>query len=182
MHTKSLRNQTEIEILKDNNIATYKFNSNLAKIIDVKMITEGSQILSSNSMSQYHLIVIDEAHHSGASSYQPFFRNDIGILGLTATPARSDGVELKFDDDLYYSISFRELVNRGVLIEPKIISIKTNVTINIQDLDHKYKKNQLEAFNTKERNFKICSELFKKIDKYKLKKIIVFVGTNIHVK
>jgi superfamily II DNA or RNA helicase len=45
------------------------------------------------SPEHYRLIVIDEAHHSTASSYRPLFENcrPSILLGLTATPERMDG-------------------------------------------------------------------------------------------
>ncbi|GAI62655.1 unnamed protein product, partial [marine sediment metagenome] len=47
--------------------------------------------------ASYRLVVIDEAHHGAAPSYQPMFRReDLGILGLTATPSRHDGQPLDF--------------------------------------------------------------------------------------
>jgi len=182
VHTKALRIQAEKVINLAENISTYKFNDNLSQILEVRMIKRGAQTLYGSHIDEYRLIIVDEAHHSEAASYQSFFRNDMGVLGLTATPTRNDGRELKFDDDLYYSISFRELVKRGVLIKPKIISINTNITINTRDLRFISTNNQLELFNIKTRNARICSELFRKIDQYNLKKIVIFVGTNNHVK
>ena len=182
VHMKSLRIQTEKEIFKEKNILDWKFNKYLSKVIEVKMKTESERILLGSSLNQYRLIIIDEAHHSEAATYQSFFRNDIGILGLTATPTRNDGKKLKFDDDLYYSISFRELVERRVLLKPEIISLNTKITINARNLSFKSTDNQLDAFNTDNRNKLICSMIFRKIEQYNLNKIIIFVGTNNHVK
>lgn len=46
--------------------------------------------------SHYPFIVIDEAHHSSASSYRPIFENyqPTVLLGLTATPERMDGTSI----------------------------------------------------------------------------------------
>ena len=45
------------------------------------------------SPEHYRFLVIDEAHHSTASSYRPIFENchPAVLLGLTATPERMDG-------------------------------------------------------------------------------------------
>ena len=53
---------------------------------------------------KYKLLIIDEAHHTAAPSYQPAFsarKNSIGGLGLTATPSRHDGLLLILKESLF---------------------------------------------------------------------------------
>lgn len=64
------------------------------------------------------LAVIDEAHHAAAPAYAPVFRQrSLRALLLTATPNRTDGRPIGADE-ITYTISYRELFERGVLIEP----------------------------------------------------------------
>jgi superfamily II DNA or RNA helicase len=73
-----------------------------------RMILSVPEYLSTNDSIK--LIIIDEAHHGAADSYQPIFQNQrVGILGLTATPSRHDGVPLDFERESY-SIGFPDLL------------------------------------------------------------------------
>lgn len=62
------------------------------------------------------LIIIDEAHISGASSYQKVceFYNCKRVL-FTATPARLDGKPLNLADCLVEGISAKDLIKRGAI-------------------------------------------------------------------
>lgn len=65
------------------------------------------------------LIVVDEAHHAAAPSYQPIFDANPSVRGLflTATPRRRDERHIGIDE-IAYTITYRELFERGALIEP----------------------------------------------------------------
>jgi superfamily II DNA or RNA helicase len=67
------------------------------------------------------LIVIDEAHHAAAVSYDPAFEIDpkVPVLALTATPNRTDNLPIRIDE-IAFSITFRELTERGVILRPEI--------------------------------------------------------------
>lgn len=64
------------------------------------------------------LIVVDEAHHAAAPSYQALF-SEPGQRGLflTATPNRTDQQAIGIDE-IAYTTTYRDLFSRGVLIEP----------------------------------------------------------------
>ena len=64
------------------------------------------------------LIIIDEAHLSGASSYQKVcqYYDCLRIL-FTATPARLDGKPLNLADTMVMGISAKELIKRGNISE-----------------------------------------------------------------
>lgn len=64
------------------------------------------------------LIIIDEAHLSGASSYQKVcaYYDCLRIL-FTATPARLDGKPLNLADSMVIGISAKELIQRGNISE-----------------------------------------------------------------
>ncbi|MCR5453727.1 MAG: DUF3427 domain-containing protein, partial [Bacteroidales bacterium] len=67
----------------------------------------------------YDYIVIDEVHHATASSYRKiidYFKPKI-LLGLTATPERMDGMDVKkdFDGTISAEIRLDDALNKGLL-------------------------------------------------------------------
>ena len=64
------------------------------------------------------MVVVDEAHHAAAMSYEPIFdRVPLRGLFLTATPNRTDELPIRIDE-IAYTVTYRELFRRGVIIEP----------------------------------------------------------------
>ncbi|PIR20594.1 MAG: helicase [Deltaproteobacteria bacterium CG11_big_fil_rev_8_21_14_0_20_47_16] len=63
----------------------------------------------------FDMIIVDEAHHNAASSWQKVFTlfPNAKVLNLTATPFRSDRKEIK--GDLVYRYSFREAAIKGYI-------------------------------------------------------------------
>lgn len=176
VHTLSLKEQTK-GVLEDTKMYK-KFNlSNvLSETIDVQMKKNALKLIQENK--EYKFVVIDEAHHSAAETYQKFFEYNVGILGLTATPRRMDNKNLQFDE-ISYDITFRKLIRKKVILLPKFLpDIKTNMKINATSLDS---EKRLELFNNKKRNKLIARNILKISDKHKLKKIIIFAGTIKHV-
>jgi superfamily II DNA or RNA helicase len=127
--------------------------------------------------SKITFVVIDEAHHSKAKSYQAIFqRGNIGVLGLTATPSRHDGQALNFDKESY-SIGFPDLIQKRVIIDPKLEPpIKTGHRDEAEDFDGVDK----DKLNNDQRNKRIISALKERHKKYN--KVVIYVGTEKHVK
>lgn len=90
------------------------------------------------------LLVVDEAHHATAKTYRKLINeikqnfkdrgkaNGFRMLGLTATPFRSDKGEqglLKkvFPDDIIFSEHLRTLITRGILAEPVFENLETEL-------------------------------------------------------
>jgi len=180
VHTKALRDQTEDEIIKEPNVSKFKLDAQLKDVLEVRMKTKANEILSSTKYSDYKLLIIDEAHHSAAATYKNFFDIKIGILGLTATPSRTDKQELDFKK-VSYSITFRELENRRVILVPEFVFENTEMIIDTDSISFDHNVRGLEKFNTEERNDLIAKRIIALKKRYKLNKIIVFVGTNDHV-
>ena len=65
------------------------------------------------------LVVVDEAHHAAAATYQPIFdaKHPFPVLLLTATPNRPDLLPIGIDE-IAFTITYRELAERGVIITP----------------------------------------------------------------
>ena len=75
-------------------------------------------------------IVIDEAHHTPANSYQTIIEkarevnNNCKLIGLTATPNRSDGIGLRKNySNVADQIFISELVGSGHLVAPRTFII-----------------------------------------------------------
>ncbi|MDY6937498.1 MAG: DEAD/DEAH box helicase [Cyanobacteriota bacterium] len=79
------------------------------------------------------LIIVDEAHHSTANTYQQLLDRypEAYVLGVTATPARIDGQGFKFVyDRLVIGPSVQTLVDRGFLSKFKLFAAPQ--TVNTQ--------------------------------------------------
>lgn len=64
------------------------------------------------------LVIVDEAHHAAAPSYEAIFTTaNAPALFLTATPNRADRLPLGIDE-VAYTVSYRELLERGCLVAP----------------------------------------------------------------
>ena len=79
----------------------------------------------------FDLVVVDEAHHIGASTWGTNIRGACRrgtgrLLGLTATPDRLDDVELGFNENFHHgSVTFRTLVEREILAVPNYQAVQT---------------------------------------------------------
>ena len=87
-------------------------------------------------------VVIDEAHHAVARTYQSIIRflkdeaaknsTHVKMIGLTATPYRTNEAEkavlgMIFPDDIIYSIDLDTLIKQGILSTPEFKNIETHV-------------------------------------------------------
>jgi len=177
VHTLSLKTHAKANLVNEKHYAKFSLNPLLKSLVVVKMKAEAAQDLREGG--KYKFIVIDEAHHAAAETYREFFDYPIGILGLTATPRRMDNKGLPFQK-ISYSITFRELIRRKVVLLPKFLpEIKTNIEIDASSLQD---ENQLEKFNSQERNQLVSHYIFSESKRYSFRKVIVFAGTNDHVK
>ena len=77
----------------------------------------------------FDLIVIDEAHHSAASTYEDIIKwNSIGkpdaaLFGVTATPNRGDKLPLIHLFDNFYQITSKYLIDSHYLVRPKFLDL-----------------------------------------------------------
>ena len=79
------------------------------------------------------LIIIDEAHHSNAPSYQRLSQfTDAYILGFTATPCRTNGDGLNMFSDIVLGPSIRELIKNKHLVRPRYFS--PEMTFNLENV------------------------------------------------
>lgn len=82
------------------------------------------QSLSTESLAQidpsaFELVVVDEFHHAEASSYRRILDHftPVELLGLTATPERADGVDVRsfFGDRAAYELRLWDALNSDLL-------------------------------------------------------------------
>lgn len=89
-----------------------------------------------NRMNKYRapdLIIVDEAHHSTAGQWKRVIDAypTAKILGVTATPERSDGIGLgDIYDDMKIGPQIAELIQRGFLVEPIVYRPPTNIDLS----------------------------------------------------
>jgi ATP-dependent helicase IRC3 len=140
------------------------------------------------------LVVIDEAHHATAKTYQKLITairknlTDRGhasgfqLLGLTATPFRTDASEqglLKqvFPGDIVFSEHLRNLITRGILSEPVFEELVTKENFSreltpkdlkaIDDFDKLPKDLAKKIAQSKVRNRQIVDQYLQYREKYR---------------
>jgi superfamily II DNA or RNA helicase len=71
------------------------------------------------------LIIVDEAHHATADSYNKIYEYypNAKILGVSATPVRTDGKGFsKLFTELVPGVTVKKLMDEGFLVKPKIFA------------------------------------------------------------
>lgn len=148
------------------------------------------QTLSKNIERIPHIdmLVIDEAHHSASISYKNVINHvkeknpKLELLGVTATPERSDRKGLK---DIYSNVAdvvtIGEMVTAGHLVPPKamVIDIGTQEALRgVKKTANDYNQSEVEAIqNTQYNNDQIVS---KWLELAKDRKTVVFCSTIQH--
>lgn len=87
-------------------------------------------------------LVIDEAHHATAKTYRRIIdllkstcKNKFKILGLTATPMRTNQKEEGllgkiFTDGICYNVDLKTLINNSILSTPEFIELETKYKVD----------------------------------------------------
>jgi len=95
-------------------------------------------IFSDLPSDYYDYIVIDEAHHLVADSYQKILEHFSPqlLIGLTATPERMDGVSLlpDFDNQISAEIRLPMALDEGLLTPFQYLCISDNTDLTDEDL------------------------------------------------
>ena len=136
-------------------------------------------------------VVIDEAHHAVARTYQSiinFIRENakqnsshVKMIGLTATPYRTDEAEKAmlgrlFTDDIIYSIDLDTLIKQGILSTPICKTFETHILAGENISSTLVKKIAFsdnlpedlanEIANNKERNHLIVKKYLENCEEY----------------
>ena len=136
VHTKDLVNQavTKFEELWP--------DASCGRFLDVVHDTEEhvivgtvqsiSKNLASFKPDDFTYLIVDEAHHATAESYQQvlkYFKPRF-TLGLTATPERADGQSaLEVFRNAAHRLSLREAVECGELVPIRCVRVETNIDL-----------------------------------------------------
>lgn len=127
----------------------------------------------------FDLIIIDEFHHAAAKSYERVIEyfNPRFLLGLTATPERTDGQDVFSicDGNVAYEITFIEAIQRGWLSPFVYYGIKDDIDYSkIRWLGRHYDREELMVHQLKEERAK---KIFYKWKKYKQTRTIGFCSS-----
>lgn len=92
------------------------------------------------SPEHFDYIIIDEVHHAGAKSYQKvinYFKPKF-LLGLTATPERTDGFDIfsMFENNIPYEIRLQKALEENLLCPFHYYGI-SDITVNGEFIDDK---------------------------------------------
>ena len=121
---------------------------------DTQIICGSVQSIALNLESffpeSFDYLIVDEAHHASAETYQKVlaYFNPRFTLGLTATPERSDGTDiLEIFKNTAHRLDIQTAVEIGELVPVRCIRIHTNIDLtkvrfnsiqyNIRDLESK---------------------------------------------
>lgn len=129
-------------------------------------------------------IIVDEAHHASAESYRRIldYFNPKFLLGVTATPQRSDSIRLTdvFQEITYYK-NIQDLIKEGYLSRIIGYRVKTNTDISEVETSHgDYTLSQLEdKIDNTERNTLVVKSYLQFASN---KKAVVFASGVNHAK
>ncbi len=119
-HRRALRRQAKRELQRAVNAGTPDLPPDavqlLAERVKIVLVPNLADALAEYG-ERVSLIAIDEAHHAAAPSYQAAVDHPAAGLFLTATPVRMDSLPIGIDE-IAFTITYRELFRRGVIVEP----------------------------------------------------------------
>jgi superfamily II DNA or RNA helicase len=105
------------EVLGDEDVLPEAATTLFADRVRFSMISAAASAIEELG-DRLTLIVVDEAHHAAAPSYEPIVAQQVvPALFLTATPNRADALPIGIDE-IAFTISYRELFERHCVIEP----------------------------------------------------------------
>lgn len=102
------------------------------------------------AQDEFDYIVIDEVHHGQAPTYQSilnYFKPNIFMLGLTATPDRTDRKDIfeLFDYNKVFEYTLNDAINNGFLVPYTYYGLKDNIDYNnIRYQNNKYRIEDLD--------------------------------------
>lgn len=142
-----------------------------------------SKDLEKFSPTDFDYLIVDECHHAAANTYQKIFTyfHPKFILGLTATPERSDGEDMmELFQNVAHKMDLKTAVERGVLVPIRCVRVKTNIDLtDVRINGIKYNSQDLESkLFIPERNQLIVDTYLKYVNG---KKTVIFCASVDHV-
>lgn len=130
------------------------FYSGVRRELDKDFIFSTIQTISKDShlsnFDPYHFdyIIIDESHRAGADSYQKILNHfkPKFLLGMTATPERTDGLDIfsLYDHNIAYEIRLQKALEIDILSPFHYFGV-TDLTINGNEIEEKADFNLLTS-------------------------------------
>jgi len=124
-HREELLTQAADKLTKATGIVAETECGNLFASLDAPVVVASVQTLMREKRlnrwprDHFNFVVVDEAHHALADSYQRVLRHfdeHAKILGVTATPDRGDKKSLgAYFEDIAFEVSLHELIEQGYL-------------------------------------------------------------------
>lgn len=116
--------------------------------------------------AHYDLVIIDEAHLSGSTTFSKVIEHfkPTLLLGLTATPKRADGISLaNHFDEIVIEKDIKFGIDNGYLVELDAIRIKTTINLDtVKTTGGDLNQGQLEKLlDTPQRNAYIADSFLK---------------------
>lgn len=140
---------------------------------------EGLQRLASE---QFDYVVIDEVHHAHAPSYRRVLAKIDAdfILGLTATPERTDGVDVAsiFDDNLAHHATIGDGIAEESLVPFHYIGIKD--TVDFRQVPWRNGRFELEELERRVANSERMERLWTTMQEHPADRTIVFCCSRRH--
>ena len=104
--------------------------------------------LSNFDPTHFDYIIIDESHRAGAESYQKIFNHfkPKFLLGMTATPERTDGLDIfsLYDHNIAYEIRLQKALEIDILSPFHYFGV-TDLSINGREVEEKSEFNLLTS-------------------------------------
>jgi ATP-dependent helicase IRC3 len=176
-HTEELVDQNRAKMLLvnpdikvDKEMAEHKADPSTADVIMASVATlgrKGTKRVDAYNWERVDKLVIDEAHHSTADSYKrvidlairPEWAHKL-LLGVTATPQRSDGKALaEIYQKVAYVYSIRQAIEDGWLVDIRGYRVRTDTDLSeVEKSGGDFVQSQLAAaINNPERNRRIVA-------------------------
>lgn len=153
VHRVELMRQTSAKLYEssvDHGLINPKFTPNITASVQVASVQTLVRRLD-KARFDYDLVIVDEAHHAVASTWNKILRKVVEVnpnarmLGVTATPIRTDGTGLAdMFDTLIVGPTIKELTDRKFLV-PSIVyapSKKLDLS-NVKMADGDYDRHEL---------------------------------------
>lgn len=159
-------------------------SSDLSGDLVIASIQKLSRVSGVDRLAEEHFdfVVMDEVHHAHAASYRRVLaRLNAGfVLGLTATPERTDGVDVAsiFDDNLAYHASIGDGIAEESLVPFHYIGIKD--TVDFRQIPWRNGRFAMEELEDRVIRSERMDRLWRTMQQHSAERTIVFCCSRRH--
>jgi superfamily II DNA or RNA helicase len=138
-HREELIDQAIEKLHKAKGLCAAKEKAQERASVDASVVVASVQTLARQkrlerfSTTHFRTIIVDEAHHALAESYQRILGHFHGpkVLGVTATPDRGDTRSLgQYFEDVSFEIGLVDLIKAGYLCRIKVQTVPVSIDIS----------------------------------------------------